>query len=138
MVWTLHTNAFLCMCNCSMCTLSSYVFSYRIRRQKLLRRIRCEIDTLSALDGCVSAIQFEGAYETDQFVYLVMNVCHGGDLETLFKVCMPCESLLALDVKHWIYSMQQPLICTPFMQSHHWPCSTLKVSIMGVGRYHVL
>lgn len=58
----------------------------RISRQKLLKRLRREIDTLRALDGCASAIAFEGAFETEEHVYLVMEVCHGGDLETLLKV----------------------------------------------------
>ncbi len=58
----------------------------RISRQKLLRRLRREIDTLRALDGCPSSIAFEGAFETEGHVYLIMEVCHGGDLETLLKV----------------------------------------------------
>jgi serine/threonine protein kinase len=58
----------------------------RISRQKLLRRLRREIDTLRALDGCPSSI----AFETEGHVYLIMEVCHGGDLETLLKVrCSP-------------------------------------------------
>lgn len=61
----------------------------RISRQKLLKRLRREIDTLRALDGCASAIAFEGAFESAKHVYLVMDVCHGGDIETLLKVCPP-------------------------------------------------
>lgn len=60
--------------------------SRRISRQKLLKRLRREIDTLRALDGCASAIAFEGAFESAKHVYLVMDVCHGGDIETLLKV----------------------------------------------------
>lgn len=59
----------------------------RISRDKLLRRLQREIDTMRALDGCLSAISFKGAYETDELVYIVMDVCHGGDLGTLFKCC---------------------------------------------------
>jgi len=58
----------------------------RINRQKLLKRLRREIDTLRALDGCASAIAFEDAFESESHVYLVMEVCNGGDLETLLKV----------------------------------------------------
>lgn len=66
-----------------MCPLSN---CRRINRQKLLKRLRREIDTLRALDGCASAIAFEDAFESESHVYLVMEVCNGGDLETLLKV----------------------------------------------------
>lgn len=139
--WTLHTNGLVCICmrDWSMCMLS------RISRQKLLRRIRREIDTLRSLDGCASAIMFEGAYESDQFVYLVMDVCHGGDLETLFKVCKPFESrqpALGVSAAHrlpdlttmhgltsiaclgCLYRTQQSWILPPYMHSHQWPHAT--------------
>lgn len=71
----------------------------RISRQKLLRRLRREIDTLRALDGCPSSIAFEGAFETDGHVYLIMEVCHGGDLETLLKVLQ--SALIMPSMQRW-------------------------------------
>ena len=103
------------------CHLSCY---NRISRQKLLRRLRREIDTLRALDGCPSSIAFEGAFETEGHVYLIMEVCHGGDLETLLKVrCRP------LGTPHcWLVeAVLGCLACKPLRTSTARHCSPHKM-----------
>ena len=58
----------------------------RVSRRKLLARLRREIQTLQQLDGCESAIGFDGAFESDTHVYLVMEVVDGGDLSDVLQV----------------------------------------------------
>ena len=55
-------------------------------RRKLLARLRREIDTLQQLDGCESAIGFEGAFESETHVYIVMEVVDNDDLSDIFRV----------------------------------------------------
>lgn len=61
----------------------------RISRRKLLARLRREIDTLQQLDGCESAIGFEGAFESETHAYLVMEVVDNGDLSDVFRARGP-------------------------------------------------
>jgi calcium-dependent protein kinase len=50
-----------------------------------MRRIRDEISVMRALRGCPQVARFVDLCEDEQHVYLVMELCAGGDLNTFVK-----------------------------------------------------
>ena len=49
-------------------------------------KIQREIDVLDDLRGCDSVVQLQGSYQLEDKMYIVTELCKGGDLESYLKV----------------------------------------------------
>lgn len=58
-----------------------------------MKKIRKEIEVMASIQDCGNVIRLHGVYEDDAQVYLVMELCNGGDLERVLEVC--CRMLCA-------------------------------------------
>lgn len=58
-----------------------------------MKKIRKEVELMGSIQDCVNVIGLHGVYEDDAQVYLVMELCSGGDLERVLEVgCTTCIS----------------------------------------------
>ena len=51
-----------------------------------MRKIRKEVDIMGTIQDCSNVIGLHGVYEDDDQVYVVMELCNGGDLERVSEV----------------------------------------------------
>lgn len=56
-----------------------------LSKEKTLQKLKNEINLLSRVQHCSNVVSLLGVYECPQFVYIVTEVCEGGDLETLLR-----------------------------------------------------
>ena len=51
-----------------------------------MKKIRKEVDIMGTIQDCSNVIGLHGVYEDDVQVYIVMELCNGGDLERVLEV----------------------------------------------------
>ena len=51
-----------------------------------MKKIRKEVDLMGTIQECSNVIGLHGVYEDDAQVYVVMELCSGGDLERVLEV----------------------------------------------------
>lgn len=51
-----------------------------------MKKIRKEIELMGSIQECNNVVRLHGVYEDDLQVYLVMELCSGGDLERILEV----------------------------------------------------
>ena len=51
-----------------------------------MKKIRKEVDIMGTIQECSNVIGLHGVYEDDYQVYVVMELCNGGDLERVLEV----------------------------------------------------
>ena len=51
-----------------------------------MKKIRKEIELMGSLQECGNVVRLHGVYEDDAQVYVVMELCSGGDLERVLEV----------------------------------------------------
>lgn len=51
-----------------------------------MKKIRKEIELMGSLHECGNVVRLHGVYEDDAQVYVVMELCSGGDLERVLEV----------------------------------------------------
>ena len=51
-----------------------------------MKKIRKEVDIMGTIQDCSNVIGLHGVYEDDAQVYVVMQLCNGGDLERVLEV----------------------------------------------------
>ena len=51
-----------------------------------MKKIRKEVELMGSIQDCGNVIGLHGVYEDDAQVYLVMELCSGGDLERVLEV----------------------------------------------------
>lgn len=51
-----------------------------------MKKIRKEVDLMGTIQECCNVIGLHGVYEDDEKVYVVMELCSGGDLERVLEV----------------------------------------------------
>jgi calcium-dependent protein kinase len=61
----------------------------KLTKQKTLRKVKKEIDLLSRVQECNNVVSLVDVYQDDTHVYVVMELCHGGDLERVLEVNGP-------------------------------------------------
>jgi len=55
-------------------------------QEKTMKKIRKEVELMGSIQDCGNVIGLHGVYEDDAQVYLVMELCSGGDLERVLEV----------------------------------------------------
>ena len=66
-------------------------------QEKTMKKIRKEVELMGSIQDCGNVIGLHGVYEDDAQVYLVMELCSGGDLERVLEVsCTTCIRHLPL------------------------------------------
>lgn len=58
-------------------------------QEKTMKKIRKEVDIMGTIQECSNVIGLHGVYEDDAQVYIVMELCNGGDLERVLEVSNP-------------------------------------------------
>lgn len=55
-----------------------------------MKKIRKEVELMGSIQDCGNVVGLHGVYEDDVQVYVVMELCSGGDLERVLEVscCM--------------------------------------------------
>lgn len=80
-------------------------------QEKTMKKIRKEVELMGSIQDCGNVIGLHGVYEDDAQVYLVMELCSGGDLERVLEVsCTTCIGHLPLTCFASILS-----ICTLYL-----------------------
>ena len=68
-------------------------------QEKTMKKIRKEVELMGSIQDCGNVIGLHGVYEDDAQVYLVMELCSGGDLERVLEVsCTICIGHLTLSL----------------------------------------
>lgn len=62
----------------------------KLSKERTLKKICQEVEVTALLQGCGNVVDFHAVYEDDEYVYLVLELCTGGDLEGLLKVSGFC------------------------------------------------
>ncbi|KAL3149169.1 hypothetical protein ABBQ32_002002 [Trebouxia sp. C0010 RCD-2024] len=58
-----------------------------------MKKIRKEVDIMGTIQDCSNVIGLHGVYEDDDQVYVVMELCNGGDLERVLEERGPFSEL---------------------------------------------
>jgi len=68
-------------------------------QEKTMKKIRKEVELMGSIQDCGNVVGLHGVYEDDAQVYLVMELCSGGDLERVLEVsCTICIGHLTLSL----------------------------------------
>ncbi len=68
-------------------------------QEKTMKKIRKEVELMDSIQDCGNVVGLHGVYEDDAQVYLVMELCSGGDLERVLEVsCTICIGHLTLSL----------------------------------------
>ena len=67
-----------------------------------MKKIRKEVELMGSIQDCGNVVGLHGVYEDDAQVYVVMELCSGGDLERILEV----RGYL-VDVRHMLLSQLQ-------------------------------
>ena len=51
-----------------------------------MKKIRKEVELMGSIQDCGNVVGLHGVYEDDAQVYVVMELCSGGDLERILEV----------------------------------------------------
>lgn len=51
-----------------------------------MKKIRKEVDVMGKIQDCAAVVGLRGVHEDDAQVYVVMELCSGGDLERILEV----------------------------------------------------
>ncbi|DBB09202.1 TPA: hypothetical protein ACH3X3_007794 [Trebouxia sp. C0006] len=57
----------------------------KLSKEKTMKKIRKEVELMGSIQDCGNVIGLHGVYEDDAQVYLVMELCSGGDLERVLE-----------------------------------------------------
>lgn len=57
----------------------------KLSKEKTLRKVRKEIELLARVQECGSVVHLHGVYESECHIYIVMELCLGGDLERILE-----------------------------------------------------
>ena len=55
-------------------------------QEKTMKKIRKEVELMGTIQDCCNVVGLHGVYEDDAQVYVVMELCNGGDLERILEV----------------------------------------------------
>lgn len=83
-----------------------------VHKKGLISRIYKEVELLKALSACENIIKIYDVVENDQFVYLMLEYCNGGDLESIL-------SKRVLIAKESSYLIKQILNGVKYMYSNN-------------------
>lgn len=65
----------------------------KLSKEKTMKKIRKEVELMGSIQDCGNVIGLHGVYEDDAQVYLVMELCSGGDLERVLEERGPFSEL---------------------------------------------
>ena len=65
-----------------------------------MKKIRKEVELMASIQDCGNVIGLHGVYEDDAQVYVVMELCSGGDLERILEVSN-ADSIALLSFAVW-------------------------------------
>lgn len=57
----------------------------KLSKEKTMKKIRKEVELMASIQDCGNVIGLHGVYEDDAQVYVVMELCSGGDLERILE-----------------------------------------------------
>ena len=58
-----------------------------------MKKIRKEVELMASIQDCGNVVGLHGVYEDDAQVYVVMELCSGGDLERILEVSNPASCI---------------------------------------------
>ncbi len=61
-----------------------------------MKKIRKEVELMGSIQDCGNVVGLHGVYEDDAQVYVVMELCSGGDLERVLEVGCSCHPYAGL------------------------------------------
>lgn len=61
----------------------------RLTPAKTAKKIWQEVELLSRVQSCGNVARLQSVFEDDERVYIVLELCQGGDLEQLLEVRLP-------------------------------------------------
>lgn len=77
-----------------------------------MKKIRKEVDIMGTIQDCSNVVGLHGVYEDDDQVYVVMELCNGGDLERVLEVSGPLFTNHAIRMM-CVCQVQECLHCCP-------------------------
>lgn len=65
----------------------------KLSKEKTMKKIRKEVELMGSIQDCGNVVGLHGVYEDDVQVYVVMELCSGGDLERVLEERGPFSEL---------------------------------------------
>ena len=79
-------------------------------QEKTMKKIRKEVELMGSIQDCGNVVGLHGVYEDDVQVYVVMELCSGGDLERVLEVSC-CMLEFPSCVSHHYFQLSRLLCC---------------------------
>ena len=97
-----------------------------------MKKIRKEIELMGSIQECGNVIRLHGVYEDDAQVYVVMELCSGGDLERVLEVCQHFVKTLCFLrlVVQELYTENSSLLISICMKCSYDVCVSVSVLLV--------